>query len=194
MHSMKPVRSDLPPTSIFNDGNLQIRTFIASDASPLHSAVNASLPELSVWMSWCTGGYAMPDSESFISRCDSNFQNGVTFDFGVFDVASDTVLGAVAINGICHENKRGNIDYWVRSDATGRGIATLATRAAARYGFNELGLARIDMLSQPTNQASRRVAEKLGGCFEVIAHDRIRFRGAPRATAVYSLRREDIRD
>ena len=103
------------------------------------------------------------------------------------------MLGVVGIHGIRRAENCANIGYWTRTGSTGRGIATLAARAATEFGFQKLGLARIDILVQPTNHASRRVAEKLGACFEDIAHDRIMFRGEPCAVAVYSLKLEVVR-
>ena len=50
--------------------------------------------------------------------------------------------------------------YW------GRGLATEGARASLRYGFEELELERIISIIQPTNLASRRVAEKAGLTFQ----------------------------
>jgi RimJ/RimL family protein N-acetyltransferase len=47
-------------------------------------------------------------------------------------------------------------EYW------GQGLATEATRAVLRYGFEVLGLERIIGLTQPENVASQRVLEKSG--------------------------------
>jgi ribosomal-protein-alanine N-acetyltransferase len=46
--------------------------------------------------------------------------------------------------------------YW------GRGLATEGALASLRYGFEELGLARIISITVPENLASRRVMEKTG--------------------------------
>jgi RimJ/RimL family protein N-acetyltransferase len=183
----------MEPQTIYSDDQYVIRALTASDAIGLHAAVKASLNELIIWMPWCSESYCLSDSEQYLSRCESTWTKNTEYNFCVFDVADDNVLGAIAINGIRHEEHCASIGYWTRSDATGRGIATLAARAVAVFGFNELGLKRLEILAQPTNHASRRVAEKLGGCFEGIVHDRIMFRGEPRAAVVYSLRPEDVR-
>jgi len=47
-------------------------------------------------------------------------------------------------------------EYW------GRELATEATRAVLRHGFEVLGLERIIGLTQPGNVASQRVLEKSG--------------------------------
>lgn len=183
----------IEPHTIYSDAQYLIRTLTASDVIRHCAAVSSSLAELSLWMSWCSGTRDLSDSEQFLTRCESNWHDDVTYDFCVFEAASAAVLGTVALNGIRREENCASIGYWTRSDATGRGIATLAARAAAVFGFEKLGLTRLEILAQPTNHASRRVAEKLGACFEEIVHDRIEFRGEPRATVIYSLRPGDLR-
>lgn len=182
------------PKTIYSDAQYRIRTLTPSDVIRHCAAVSTSLAELSLWMSWCSGTYDLSDSEQFQTRCESNRSDDIAYNFCVFDATDEKVLGSIAINGIRREEHCANIGYWTSSDATGRGIATLAARAVAVFGFNELGLKRLEILAQPTNHASRRVAEKLGACFEGITHDRIMFRGEPRAAVVYSLRPEDIRN
>src|SRR5579883_547785 len=52
--------------------------------------------------------------------------------------------------------------YLVRRDLAGRGLATEACRAALDHGFTRLGLESAGLWIHEENQASRRVAEKLG--------------------------------
>jgi RimJ/RimL family protein N-acetyltransferase len=59
-----------------------------------------------------------------------------------------------------------NVGYWVRTSRTGQGIATAAVRLVARFGFEDLGLRRLELLIAVHNVASRRVAEKVGATLE----------------------------
>ena len=54
------------------------------------------------------------------------------------------------------------IGYHVRRDLWGQGLATEAAQACRDYGFNQLGFDKLISLINPTNIASRRVAEKTG--------------------------------
>lgn len=51
-----------------------------------------------------------------------------------------------------------------------QGIATEATKASLRYGFEEVGLDRIVAITLPEHLASRRVMEKAGLKYEKDAH------------------------
>jgi RimJ/RimL family protein N-acetyltransferase len=54
------------------------------------------------------------------------------------------------------------IGYWLGRRFWGRGVATDAVRAAARYGFAQLGMHRVFALPFAHNAASARVLEKAG--------------------------------
>lgn len=77
--------------------------------------------------------------------------------------------------------------YLLARRAWGRGIATEASLACLRYGFEELGLERIYALTMPDNLRSRRVLERVGMKF--LREDR--YYGY--ACVCYALAREDWR-
>jgi RimJ/RimL family protein N-acetyltransferase len=54
------------------------------------------------------------------------------------------------------------LGYWLVPAARGSGLATAAVRLPCRRGFEELSLERIELLVEPGNAPSRRVAERLG--------------------------------
>jgi RimJ/RimL family protein N-acetyltransferase len=86
-----------------------------------------------------------------------------------------------------------NLGYWVRSDRTGGGIATRAAKLAVRFGFETLGLHRIEILMQPTNRGSQRVAQKLGATREGRCRHRVTVDGTPRDVLLYALIPSDLR-
>ncbi len=60
------------------------------------------------------------------------------------------------------ERQTGRIGYWCARDARGRGITTRALRLLCRYGMDELALQRVELITDPENHASQRVAAKVG--------------------------------
>jgi RimJ/RimL family protein N-acetyltransferase len=76
------------------------------------------------------------------------------------------VLGRVAVRGIHLMDGRGECTYWVLPAARGRGVATAATVAVARWALDELGLHRLSLLHATANPASCRVAAKAGFALE----------------------------
>jgi RimJ/RimL family protein N-acetyltransferase len=54
------------------------------------------------------------------------------------------------------------IGFWTAPGARGRGVMTAAARLVIRFGFEVLHLQRVEWLALVGNDASLRVAEKLG--------------------------------
>jgi ribosomal-protein-alanine N-acetyltransferase len=58
------------------------------------------------------------------------------------------------------------VAYLLAKEYWGQGLATEAALAIVDYGFEQLGLSRLICLIDPENQASQRVAGKIGMHFE----------------------------
>lgn len=77
------------------------------------------------------------------------------------------LIGQITLGGIIYGALRGaHIGYWIDRRFANRGYTTQAVEMITGYGFNELGLHRIEINLRPENAASRRVAEKAGYLFE----------------------------
>ena len=76
------------------------------------------------------------------------------------------VLGRVALREIRLADGVAECTYWVLPAARGRGVATAATVAVARWAVDELGLHRLLLLHSTANPASCRVAAKAGFALE----------------------------
>jgi ribosomal-protein-alanine N-acetyltransferase len=77
------------------------------------------------------------------------------------------LIGQITLGGISYGAYRGgHIGYWIDQSFANKGLMTRAVRELTRYGFEELGLHRIEINLRPENAASKRVAEKAGYVFE----------------------------
>jgi RimJ/RimL family protein N-acetyltransferase len=65
------------------------------------------------------------------------------------------------------------VAYTIAREYWGQGLATEAARAILHYGFEKLNLSRLISVIDSENNASRRVAEKIGMAFEREGHDEI---------------------
>ncbi len=73
--------------------------------------------------------------------------------------AADQVLGAISLR--IREGSGGDVGYWLAPAGRGRGVATRAVADVCREGFR-LGLDVIRWEALAGNEASRRVAERVG--------------------------------
>ena len=174
------------------DESIMIRTYRDSDAALLYEAVRESIPEVSKWLPWCHDNYSIEESREFVSGRELGSQGDEWYSFAVFDTAGAKFLGGVGINFINRVHQMANLGYWVRTSGSGRGVATAATRLAARFGFEQLGLHRIEIVAAVENLASQRVAEKAGAKREGILRKRLLINGTPHDAVLFSLVREDL--
>jgi RimJ/RimL family protein N-acetyltransferase len=78
------------------------------------------------------------------------------------------------------------LGYWITPAARRRGLALDASRLLCEWGFRELSLTRVELLVEPANLASRRVAERLGAVREGVRP--YEANGTTYELAMYSLR------
>ncbi|WP_019856201.1 GNAT family N-acetyltransferase [Actinopolyspora mortivallis] len=119
---------------------------------------------------------------------------GREVNLAVVDVAArDHVWGGAAVYEVDGERSCASLGFWLAAHARGRGIATRAVRLLARWCFDRLELARLQLTCAPDNEASRRVAERCGFSREGLLRAHLPFRGARRDTVVYGLLPGELR-
>ena len=169
------------------DGHIIVRPYREEDAGVLYEAVRESIAEVSPWLPWCHENYSIEESREFITSRRIASQGDEWYSFAIFAQEGGRFLGGVGLNFINRVHQMGNLGYWVRTSAVGSGVATSATRLAARFGFEQLGLHRIEIVAAINNIASQRVAEKAGATREGILRKRLLIRGESQNAVLFSL-------
>lgn len=175
-----------------SDGKILIRPYRAEDIAVMYEAVHESIAEVSPWLPWCHAGYTVEETTAFVMARDEAWRNDEAYGFGVFDADTRDYLGGVGLNFINRIHQCANLGYWVRSSQTGRGVASRATRLAARFALEQLGFQRIEILAAVENLPSQRVAEKAGATREGVLRKRLLVNGQPYDAVLYSLVAEDF--
>ena len=153
------------------DDELLLRPFRLGDASELYCAVNESLNELKPWMSWATDQYTELTAKEYITIARARWEEHTFYAFAITRL--DQILGACTLSSIHPIYHFCNLGYWVRTSCHGHGIAGRAAKLAARFGFEQLGLIRAEIVIAVQNRASIRVAEKIGAHDEGILLNRM---------------------
>jgi ribosomal-protein-serine acetyltransferase len=172
--------------SIAHQG-LLLRPFATTDAGAFTQAVRESVSTVGRWMSWCHADYSVDEALSWISLCDLGRVDGSSHEVGIFEEATGALLGGAGLNHFNTDHNFCNLGYWVRQSAQGRRIATRAADALAHFGFQELGLTRIEIVVAEGNDASSAVALQVGASFECLARHRLVVHNTLVAARVYSL-------
>src|SRR5690606_18362113 len=106
--------------------------------------------------------------------------------------AEGALIGAVGLN-LTGAHRRAELGYWIAKSRWGQGIATEASRAVVAYGFDALGLQRIDARHFPENPASGAVMRKLGMQREGRLRAMVWRDGVPRDLELYAVLATDPR-
>ena len=176
------------------DGIIVIKKIIPNYVPLLYQAVFESKEALEVWLPWCHSDYKIEETKGWVNFQQAAWNDKLEFSFGIFEVNSNRFVGGCGINQINWMYKIGNVGYWIRTGATGKGYASAAARLCAEFGFVDLQLNRIEIVAAKDNIASQKAAEKTGATKESLARKRLIVGDKVHDAFVYSLIREDILD
>jgi RimJ/RimL family protein N-acetyltransferase len=174
------------------DGVLSLRAHRMSDAPLLAEAVRESVATVGRWQDWCTASYDDASATNWIELCRQTWLLGDGFEMLIVDANTDAILGGMGVNHLNREQRFANLGYWVRESAQGTGIAGHCGRLAARFAFETVGVARLEIVAAHDNVASRKTAERIGGKFEGILRNRLVVNDTSVDAAMYSLIPDDI--
>jgi RimJ/RimL family protein N-acetyltransferase len=143
---------------------LLIRPKQPGDGVASVAAVAETWEDLHRWMQWAE---RLEDftAEGQEIRCRHNIASFLLreeFNLLGIELASGQPLIWCSFYDLDWAAHQCNIGYWVRKSAQGKGVATEAANAMVRYAFDALGMRRVGLTHSNGNEASRRIAEKLG--------------------------------
>jgi RimJ/RimL family protein N-acetyltransferase len=87
---------------------------------------------------------------------------GTAVHLMMLDRASGKIVGSITVFHADWQVRSAEIGYGVRSDTRGKGYASEALAAVARWALTEGGIQRVWLTTNTDNVASTRVAEKAG--------------------------------
>ena len=138
--------------------------------------------------------YTQADAHEFVRDAAERWATDAGAPFAVLDAADGHFLGLVGVRVInLHiERSIGQIGYWVAREARGRGVASQGLVLVSRWAFNGMGLARLQLVTEPENIPSQRVAERAGFQREGVLRSYIELHGSRRDAVMYGLLPADL--
>jgi len=174
------------------DGDLVLRPWAEEDVPALVAACNDR--EIARWIPVIPSPYTAEDARAFIGG-QSRAVPEYTVPEHSFAVTIDGVLAGAIGMSVNSMNYRGRIGYWVGASVRGRGVCTRALRLLSRFALDELELQRLDLITDPDNVASQRVAEKVGFQREGVLRAHLRHPdGRIRDSVMFSLLPGELRE
>ncbi len=142
------------------DESITLRTLSLANSKRLFEITNNSRDYLQKWLPWLDQTKTESDSESFIKVCFELFSNREALLTGIF--YKEELVGMAGFNSFDWKNKIGYIGYWLDQDMQGQGIMTSVISALTDYGFEELGLNKLDLRCAYENTRSQKIPNRLG--------------------------------
>jgi RimJ/RimL family protein N-acetyltransferase len=139
--------------------------------------------------------YSASDATAWLQIQEPLRADGQALDLAVVDAKAGRLLGAIGLTNVTWPHRSTDIGYWLAAHARGHGYMAEAVRLLGRWVFDELRFARLQLMTDPENVASQRVAERCG--FQREGHLRsnlvILHSGERRDTLVYGLLAGELR-
>jgi RimJ/RimL family protein N-acetyltransferase len=148
------------PDPLLRARDILLRPWSAADVPAIVAACQD--PTIPAYMAHIPSPYSDVDAISWLNSQEPNWIAGTRLELAVADPADERLLGAIGASDVDMTQLTASVGYWLALDARGHGHATSALRLFARWLFDELGLARLELTTDPQNIASRRVAERCG--------------------------------
>lgn len=172
------------------DSRLALRELRAEDSLELFLLTNLNRAHLRKWLPWLDAVTSEANTRSFIDSTIAQRKAGLGPTFAILDAGA--IAGVVGFHPLRSPHGVGEIGYWLDEAHQGRGIMTACCRFVIRYGFDRLGLNRIEIPAATENRRSRAIPERLGFKFEGILRQRENLYGKFVDHAMYSLLRGEL--
>jgi RimJ/RimL family protein N-acetyltransferase len=172
------------------DGSLALRPWTEDDVDDVFAACQDA--EISRWIPFVPQPYTREDAEGYVRACLESGDERLPF--AIADASSGALLGSIDLR-LNEHRYRGHVGYWVVAPARGRGVCTAALRLVTRMALEELRVERMELITDPDNAASQRVAEKVGFQREGVLRAHLRHPdGRIRDSVMFSLLPGELRE
>lgn len=175
---------ELPRVPRLAGGGIVLRELQATDAESIFEACHDD-PDILRWV-MRPQSFTRQAAVEWVRERALDHEAGRRVTFAMTDT-SGRLEGAVSLGRFDEEALRAEFGYWVASHARGKGSAAKAVLLVAEWAFDELQLARVQILAPSSNPASQRVAERAGFKTEGVLRSYRKIAGRHTDLVMYSL-------
>jgi RimJ/RimL family protein N-acetyltransferase len=167
------------------DGPTALRPWRDADLNALVAACQD--PEIARWTR-VPRNYGEADARAYMMQRYGAIHAGTLAPFAIVAASDESLLlGSISLMRLTWEHARGEVGYWLALEARGRGHGTRAVRLICSWGFEALGLERIDLLAATGNAPSQRVADRAGFTREAVLRSYMRGQDGRQDMVAYGL-------
>ena len=174
----------LPETLTLHGEGVVLRDWRDADAAALEPVCGEWDVSRFTSVPW---DYSHGEALAWVGRQREKRSRGTVLAMAILAEGEEGALGNVNLAEFSEDGRQASLGYWVVPAARGRGVASRAAAILTRWGFETLGLQRIELEILPGNLASHRVAERLGATYEGLRRDSHEAGGRLWDMSIYSL-------
>lgn len=167
---------------------LSLRAMRVGDSADMFSY--ASLPQVTEYLLW-QPHESERATKRYLEYAQKLYRSGEMVDWAVTLEETGRMIGTCGFASLDGENRSGEIGYVLHPDFWGKGLAAAALRAVMQYGFETLGLHRIEGRHMRGNESSGKVMQKCGMHYEGTLRDSLYVKGRFRTIVMYSVLEEE---
>lgn len=134
--------------------------------------------------------YPEGEAERYIARQEKEREAGHAFTF-IIEQKTEGFCGLIELRAIDRIHLQGELSFWLKIEAWGKGYMSEAVRAMVKYGFESQGLNRLYAFHMLRNPSTGRVLEKNGFRQEGLLRQRVIKWGKFEDVALWAILHQD---
>lgn len=169
---------------------LTLRRMLVSDAYDMYEYARREL--VTRYLSWRPHPN-VDYTKEYLQYIGNHYNIGDFFDWGVIHNKDDKFIGTCGFTRFNYNHNSAEIGYVLSPDYWGQGIADEAVREVMKFGFERLGLNRIEAKFIMGNESSKRVMEKTGMTFEGYQRQAMLIKGEYKNIGICSILKDEFK-
>jgi ribosomal-protein-serine acetyltransferase len=142
------------------NGDVTLKPHDLQTAPALFEMIERNRDHLKRFFGWVDDTKEVKDSETFIQKSIEAFEAKKQVPLQIW--YQDHFVGLIDFHGISDKNKLAQVGYWIDKEYEGKGIVTKACELLFKYGFEIIGLNRIEIECNVENSRSSAIPQRLG--------------------------------
>ena len=170
-------------------GNLILRPFEYSDAEAM---LRYWVADEKIQFMYAEPVYKTLDEvNGLLNKYISSYERSDYYRWAITDKDGHGCIGQIAFFLVDSNNNFAEIEYCIGSEFQCKGYATEATEALIRYGFEKIGLHKIQICTKTINLPSKKVIKKCGFTYEGTLRDYFYYNGEYVGRMYYSMLKDE---
>lgn len=169
---------------------LVLRALTPDDAAAIFAY--SSDPEVARYVAW-DAHRSVDDTKAFLDLTMGRYASGDALDWGMVYKGDGRLVGTSGFVGREPEHARAEVGCVLHRVYWGMGLAAEALGAMISFGFERMGLNRIEGRCIAENTASARIMEKAGMAYEGTMRRREFMKGEYRDMKLYAILKDEYR-